>query len=352
MKTGAEGLVANYLTPEELWNKTYPIGESSQALTVYKPINEWRLKFADVPFEDKSGSWQLRYYQEIAVQKTVEAIAQGKERILLTLATGTGKTIISAFDYKSFRTNHKSSKLLFIAHRKEILQQAKAAFQGILKDNNFGELWVDGLEPSSNEYVFASVQTLNNKLKDINLSPDYYDFIIVDEVHHIEAKTYRPILDYFTPKILLGLTATPERMDGADILKDFCNRIAAEIRLPEALNKKLLSPFQYFGITDSIDLTNVNWANGKYAVSELTNLYTKNNIRVGAIINNLNKYLNNVNDVRAIGFCVSIEHATFMAEKFNLAGLKSSYLTSKNSTGRKKCCWAKKTGLAKVRARK
>jgi len=286
--------------------------------------------FSTAYFDIKPFPYQNEILEKLEVERTIH----NRYKNLLVAATGTGKTIISAFDYKSFRTNHKSSKLLFIAHRKEILQQAKAAFQGILKDNNFGELWVDGLEPSSNEYVFASVQTLNNRLKDINLSPDYYDFIIVDEVHHIEAKTYRPILDYFTPKILLGLTATPERMDGADILKDFCNRIAAEIRLPEALNKKLLSPFQYFGITDCIDLTNVNWANGKYAVSELTNLYTKNNIRVGAIINNLNKYLNNVNDVRAIGFCVSIEHATFMAEKFNLAGLKSSYLTSKNATNR------------------
>jgi superfamily II DNA or RNA helicase len=274
------------------------------------------------------------YQNEILEKLEVERTIHNRWKNLLVAATGTGKTVISAFDYKNFKAINKSSKLLFVAHRKEILQQAKAAFQGVLKDNNFGELWVDGLEPTSNEYVFASVQTLNNRLKDILLSPDYYDFIIIDEVHHIEAKIYRPILDYFKPKVLLGLTATPERMDGADILKDFCNRIAAEIRLPEALNKKLLSPFQYFGITDSVDLSHVKWANGKYAVSELTDLYTKNNIRVGQIITNLQKYLNNIDDVRAIGFCVSIEHATFMAEKFNLAGLKSAYLTSKNTNER------------------
>ena len=132
------------------------------------------------------------------------------------------------------------------------------------------------------------------------------------------------------------MTATPERMDNENILEDFCNRIAAEIRLPEALNKKLLSPFQYFGITDSIDLTNVKWEKGKYVASELTSLYTKNNIRVGEIISNLNKYTNDINDVRAIGFCVTIEHATFMAEKFNLAGLKAECLTAKNSSERDK----------------
>ena len=264
----------------------------------------------------------------------VERTIHNRFKNLLVAATGTGKTVISAFDYKNYRDSNTSSKILFVAHRKEILQQAKATFQGVLKDNNFGELMVDGLVPSNNEYVFASVQSLNNRLKDIKLSPEYYDFIIIDEVHHISASSYRPILNYFKPKVLLGLTATPERMDGEDILEDFCNRIAAEIRLPEALNKKLLSPFQYFGITDSIDLGKVKWEKGRYVASELTNIYTKNNVRVGEIIQQLQKYTNDIHDVRAIGFCVTIEHATFMAEKFNLAGIKAAFLTSDNSKER------------------
>lgn len=276
----------------------------------------------------------FHYQSEILEKLEVERTIHNRYKNLLVAATGTGKTVISAFDYKNFRNNNNSSKLLFIAHRKEILQQAKATFQGILKDNNFGSLWVDGIEPASNEYVFASVQTLNNRLKEINLSPEYYDFIIVDEVHHISASSYRPIINYFKPKVLLGLTATPERMDGENILEDFCDRIAAEIRLPEALNKKLLCPFQYFGITDSIDLSNVKWEKGKYVASELTNLYTKNDVRVGQIISNLEKYTNDLNDVRAIGFCVTQEHAVYMTEKFNLAGLKAEYLTSKNSSER------------------
>jgi superfamily II DNA or RNA helicase len=276
-------------------------------------------------------------YQKAILEKLeVERSIHKRFKNLLVAATGTGKTVISAFDYKNFKLNNKSSKLLFVAHRKEILQQAKATFQGVLKDNNFGDLWVDGFEPTSNEYVFASVQTLNNRLKNSNLSPEYFDFIIVDEVHHISAATYRPILNYFKPKVLLGLTATPERMDGENILDDFCDRIAAEIRLPEALNQKLLSPFQYFGITDSIDLTTVKWEKGKYVASELTSLYTKNNVRVGEIIKGLEKYLHDITDVRAIGFCVTVEHAIFMTEKFNLAGLKASFLTSKNSNEREK----------------
>lgn len=283
--------------------------------------------FTTAYFDIKPFPYQNEILEKLEVERTVH----NRYRNLLVAATGTGKTVVSAFDYKKFRNNNKSSKLLFVAHRKEILQQAKATFQGILKDNNFGDLWVDGIEPNSNEYLFVSVQTLKNRLKDLNLSPEYYDFIILDEAHHGSASSYRPFLNYFKPKILLGLTATPERMDNENILDDFCNRIAAEIRLPEALNKKLLSPFQYFGITDSIDLTNVKWEKGKYVASELTALYTKNNIRVGEIITNLNKYLNDINDIRAIGFCVTVEHAIFMTEKFNLAGLKANYLTSKNA---------------------
>ncbi len=297
-------------------------------------LKEGRFSKEYIPNTNYFDLKPFHYQQEILEKLEVERTIHNSYKNLIVAATGTGKTVISAFDYKNFRTKNKSSRLLFVAHRKEILQQALATFQGVLKDNNFGELWVDGIEPKSNEYLFASVQTLNNRLKSIQLSPDYFDFIIIDEVHHIEAKTYRPILEFFTPKVLVGLTATPERMDGADILKDFSNRIAAEIRLPEALNKKILSPFQCFGITDSIDLTNVKWQNGKYAPSELTNLYTQSDRRVREIISNLQKYLTDINEVRAIGFCVSIEHAKFMADKFSLAGFRASYLTNENSKER------------------
>ena len=226
--------------------------------------------------------------------------------------------------------------MLFLAHRKEILLQSLGSFRGILKDNNFGELWVDGLVPDNYEYVFASVQTLNNRLKEIHLSSEYFDFIIIDECHHLTANSYRGILKYFKPKVLLGLTATPERMDGGDIQEDFCNKISAEIRLPEALNRKLLCPFQYFGITDSIDLSYVGWERGRYIASELSSIYTANDRRVREIIDALEKYTKDINDVRALGFCVTIEHAKYMAEKFSLAELKADYLTSANSQNRDK----------------
>lgn len=274
------------------------------------------------------------YQKEILEKLEVERTIHFRNRNLIVAATGTGKTIISAFDYRNFRAKNKPARLLFLAHRKEILQQARATFQAILKDNNFGDLWVDGIEPTNYEFVFASVQTLKNKMKDISLSSTFYDFIVVDEVHHISASSYRPIINYFSPKVLIGLTATPERMDGADILEDFCNRIAAEIRLPEALNNKFLCPFQYFGITDNVDLTNVRWEKGKYVASELSDIYMSSDNRTRDIINNLKKYVLDLNDVRAIGFCVSIEHATYMAEKFTMAGIKAKCLTSKNSNER------------------
>lgn len=281
-------------------------------------------------FDIKPFPFQSEILEKLEVERTVH----NRNKNLIVAATGTGKTVISAFDYKRFKKENKSARLLFLAHRKEILTQSVNTFRGILRDNNFGELWVDGMVPTSYEYVFASVQTINNRLEEINLSPEYYDYIVIDECHHLTASSYRGILKYFQPKVLLGLTATPERMDGGDIQEDFHNRIAAEIRLPEALNRKLLCPFQYFGITDSIDLSKVKWEKGRYVSSELTSMYTANDKRVKEIIDALEKYTKDLNDIRAIGFCVSIEHAKFMAEKFCLAGLKADHLSSANNHNR------------------
>ncbi len=268
------------------------------------------------------------FQEEILQKLEAERILHNRYKNLIVAATGTGKTVVSAFDFRNFKKSKSNARLLYVAHRKEILQQAQSTFQGVLRDNNFGELWVDGLEPEKYDCVFASVQTLNNRIESLKLSATFYDFIIIDEVHHIAASSYRPVLKHFSPIILLGLTATPERMDGADILEDFCDLIAAEIRLPEALNRKLLCPFQYFGITDSIDLSNVSWQKGRYLPSELTRIYTKNDIRVGEIILNLKKYLVDLDDVRALCFCVTQDHAQYMAEKFTMAELKADYLVS------------------------
>lgn len=274
------------------------------------------------------------YQQEILEKLQSERLIHERYRNLVVAATGTGKTVISAFDYKAFKENHSSARLLFVAHRKEILQQAQRTFQHVLKDANFGELWVDGVYPKTYDFVFASVQSLSNQLNNLHLSPQFYHFIIIDEVHHIAASSYRPLLAQFQPQVLLGLTATPERADGEDVLKDFCGTIAAEIRLPEALNRKLLTPFQYFAVSDQVDLSKVNWKNGRYEINELSRLYTANDRRVADIITNCDRYLTDLHDVRAVGFCITIEHAKYMAEKFVLAGIKADYLTSDNSADR------------------
>ena len=274
------------------------------------------------------------YQKEILEKLIAERQIHNRFKNLIVAATGTGKTVIAAFDFQKFLSTNRYARLLFVAHRKEILLQALGTFRGVLKDTNFGELWVDGMTPTKLDRVFASVQTLNSQLSSKNLTADYYDYIVIDEVHHIAANSYRPIIQRFTPTILLGLTATPERMDNENILSDFCNVIAAEIRLPEALNQQLLCPFHYFGISDSIDLSTVRWEKGKYAQSELETLYTGNNQRLGEIVNNLNNYLTDPRDVRALGFCVSQQHARFMAEGFNQIGLKATYLISDNSTER------------------
>lgn len=289
-------------------------------------VSEINLNF----FEIKPFPFQAEILEKLEVERTIH----NRNRNLIVAATGTGKTVISAFDYKRFKKENKSSKLLFLAHRKEILQQSLSVYRGVLRDNNFGELWVDGLVPANYEYVFASIQTINNRLDELALTPEYFDYIVIDECHHLTANTYRALINYFKPKVLLGLTATPERMDGGDIQEDFHNRIAAEIRLPEALNRKLLCPFQYFGITDSIDLSKIGWDRGRYIASELTNLYTSNDRRIREIIDALNKYTKDIQNVRAIGFCATMEHAKFMAEKFLLAGLKADYLTSANNQNR------------------
>jgi len=272
------------------------------------------------------------YQKEILDKLHTSRTIHNKWQNLLVAATGTGKTIVSAFDYKRFKENNKNSKLLYIAHRREILEQAQNTFCHVLRDNNFGELWVGNHEASEFDHVFVSVQKLNNKILNWNIKPDHFDFIIIDEVHHIKAKSYRPILEKFTPKILLGLTATPERMDGQNILLDFGGDIDAEIRLPDALNRKILCPFHYFGVSDSIDLSKVSWSNGRYKISDLSGLYTENDRRVGDIIKSVSKYTNDPFSVKALGFCVSIEHAKYMSDKFNKANLKSDYLVSGEGT--------------------
>lgn len=277
------------------------------------------------------------YQQAILDQLRAEREVRGHYRNLLVTATGTGKTVISALDYRGWRKAHpkKSNRLLFIAHREEILKQSIATFQAVLKDPNFGELWVGNYKAENLDYLFISVQTLNSQALWKRLSPDYYDYIIVDETHHAAADSYTDAIETFKPQVLLGLTATPERLDKKSILRFFDNRIAAEIRLPEAIDRKILCPFQYFGVSDTIDLNNLKWARGGYDSDELNYIYTLSGSiaqkRADHVIKCLSQYVSDMNEVKALGFCVSIQHARFMAKHFNSAGISSLALDSFSS---------------------
>lgn len=274
------------------------------------------------------------HQQTILEKLTVERELHNRYRNLVVAATGTGKTIISAFDFSRFYNENPEANFLFIAHREEILKQALGAYRGVLKNSSFGELWVGNNKPNKYQHLFASIQSLNNQLDTLALSEDYFDYIVIDEVHHVSAKSYRAVLKHFSPQILLGLTATPERHDGTDILNDFCNVIAAEIRLPEAINQRHLSPFQYFGIDDDTDLTKISWSQGRYDIAELTRLYTYNDQRVLRILQSLDEIVTDISQMRALAFCVSKEHANFMAQKFTLKNIACGVLTSDNSKDR------------------
>ena len=248
----------------------------------------------------------------------------GHKKNLLVAATGVGKTVISAFDYKRFRIQQKQAvRLLFVAHREEILKQSLDTFRVILKDANFGDMLVGQHLPTSLDHLFVSIQSFNSKKLYELISEDFYDFIIVDEFHHAAADSYQKLLTHFEPSILLGLTATPERMDGKDILDYFDGRMAAEMRLTEAINQKLLCPFQYFCVSDTVDLSKLKWNRRGYDIKELENVYTSNSIRTNQIINSIHKYVTDIQEVKGLAFCVSIEHAKYMANYFNEVGIAS-----------------------------
>ncbi|NCD42359.1 MAG: DEAD/DEAH box helicase [Bacteroidia bacterium] len=282
MKTGEEGLVSDFLSPEQLWNKTFA------------EQNNWREQFANVPFEDKSGSWQLRYYQEIAVQRTVEAIAQSKDRILLTLATGTGKTAIAfQIAWKLFQTRwtlqrdgSRRPRILFLADRNILANQAFNSFSAFPDDALVrikpSEIRKKGRVPTNGSIFFTIFQTFMTSISEgivneqqlpydvaaesyekYNSSqynfgqypPDYFDFIIIDECHRGGANdesNWRGILEYFSPAVQLGLTATPKRKDNVDTYRYFGEPVYI-YSLKEGINDGFLTPFKVKRIKTTLD---------------------------------------------------------------------------------------------------
>ncbi|MFN8613898.1 MAG: DEAD/DEAH box helicase family protein [Vulcanimicrobiota bacterium] len=264
------------------------------------------------------------YQQEILQKLQVEREVHQRFRNLVVAATGCGKTVIAALDYKRL-----GGRLLFVAHREEILSQSLRTFRAVLRDGQFGDLWTGRHQPTQSEHLFASVQKLHNQ--DLTaIAPDHFEVLIVDEFHHSEAPTYQRLLQHFQPKVLLGLTATPERSDGRSIQGWFDQRVAAELRLWDALEGGFLCPFLYFGIHDNTDLSDIAWRRG-YDAGQLDKVYTGHHARAALIWKEVARTVANPQKMRALGFCAGISHAKFMAEEFRTAGIQTAVVVGETS---------------------
>lgn len=286
----------------------------------------------------------LPHQKQILDKLKVEREECGNFRNLIVAATGTGKTVISAFDYQAFcqhqiKTKH-SSRILFTAHREEILRQSLRTYRSVLQEPNWGTLWVGSYAPEEEtdyEHLFVSISMFNSRFESLfsKLPADYYDYIVIDEAHHSQADSYRKLFSHFHPQLLIGLTATPERMDGKDLRPDFGGRISAEIRLPQALQAGLLTPFQYLCITDDTDLRDdALWNGQRYIIDRLADKLCVPE-RAQYIVDALHRYLTDEYTCRALCFCVNKRHADFMAEQLQKYGFNAQSLTSDTPQSRR-----------------
>ena len=272
------------------------------------------------------------YQREILDELAAQRMIHDSFRNLVVMATGTGKTVVAGLDYRRLREMGQVDSLLFVAHREELLAQSVATFRHIMRDGSFGERFVSGERPTEWRHVFASVQSLSRLDLPAGLDRERFDMVIVDEFHHAapETKTYSALLGHLRPKVLLGLTATPERADGQSVLGWFDDRVAVELRLWEALERGLLAPFQYFGLHDETDLRSVAWKRGSgYDPRQLSNIYTGHDARTRIVLQAVLDKVTDVSRMRALGFCVSIDHAEFMADRFNKANIPAAAITSR-----------------------
>jgi superfamily II DNA or RNA helicase/HKD family nuclease len=288
------------------------------------------------------------YQQEVLEKLAAQREVHDNRRNLVVMATGTGKTVVAALDYRNLRRAGAVDSLLFVAHQEQILRQSRSVFRHVMADGTFGEVLVGGQRPEQWRHVFASVQSLARFNLD-DLDPARFDMVIVDEFHHAEAPTYARLLGHLRPQILLGLTATPERADGQDILHWFGGHASVDLRLWEALERQLLSPFQYFGIHDDVDLSTLQWRRGQgYPTAELSTVYTGHHARARIILQAVHDKAD-PERMQALGFCVSIEHAEFMAAVFTEAGIPARAVTSHiDDIGRREAIAALRSGELRI----
>ncbi|MCB9662030.1 MAG: DUF3427 domain-containing protein [Sandaracinaceae bacterium] len=276
---------------------------------------------ASVRYELEPRSWQRPILREL-----VEARSAGQHKNLVVAATGTGKTLISAFDYRDACAGGAPPSLLFVAHRREILDQARRVFGDVLGRETFGELWVDGQPRLGGKHVFASIQTLTNAT---DLAADAFEWVVVDEVHHAAARTYDALLTHLRPRELVGLTATPERADGRLYDAHFPRPYIGNLRVWDAIAQQVLVPFRYFVLdVDGLDLRDAAWRGGYVDADLSTRLVTAADCWVRATVKALGERIARPETVRALAFCVDKAHARVVAERLTRdAGLQARALT-------------------------
>lgn len=276
------------------------------------------------------------FQEEILDRLATERRVHGRFRNLVVAATGTGKTVVAAFDYvRQIGAADIPPRLLFLAHRREILEQALATFRQALHDGGFGELLTGDDEPARWDHVFSTIQSAASRQVLARFGPKHFQFVVVDECHHAPADQYRAVIPHLRPHILLGLTATPERTDGKSLLPDFDGHIAAELRIWHALDRQLLVPFEYYGVSDNTDLHRVLWTRNGYDQAALADLYTGNDVRADLVVKQLQRRVANPRTVRALAFCVSVEHAEFMAKAFTARGVPAMAVHGETYTAKR-----------------
>ncbi|WP_435872440.1 DUF3427 domain-containing protein [Micromonospora humida] len=313
-------------TFEDYWNdpafETYDVGRDAERLR--RALRGERRE--DSPTQIANLDVRPYPYQaEILADLDAERQVHGRHRNLVVMATGTGKTVVAALDYRRLHRNKTVDSLLFVAHQEQILRQSLSTFRQVMGDGSFGEILVGGQVPTHWTHVFASIQSLHRR----EIDPQAYDMVIVDEFHHAEAPTYARLLERLAPRVLLGLTATPDRADGGDVRRWFDGRAAVELHLWEALERQLLAPFQYFGVHDDTDLSHLRWRRGQgYDLADLDGVYTGDDARARIILKAVRDTVD-TGRMRALGFCVGIGHAEFMADWFTRHGVPSAAVTSR-----------------------
>lgn len=271
---------------------------------------------------------QPKTYQQEMLEQLANERAHGRTRNLLVAATGTGKTVVAAFDYRNTcRSEGGHPRLLFVAHREEILRQALRTYREVLRAPDFGELLTGSHQPERWDHLFATIDSLTSRNLVATVGADHWHTVVVDECHRLAADRFDTFAKAVRPSVLLGLTATPERSDGQPIAQYFDARPdgspAVELRLWHALDLQLLAPFEYYACDDATDFSEVPWdrPGEREAVD---NLVTGNDVRARLVINEWRRLASDARQSRAIVFCVSVAHAEFMTDWLNRAGLPAA----------------------------